>query len=140
MELQFSTNRICYNYLYWNRYFSLERSLESIEIARSIVESVSEKQADNIVLLDIRNISSFADYFVICSAESDRQIKAICEEISRILKENGVISHHTEGSPDSGWVLVDLGEVIVHVFSVEQRQHYNLDDFWVRATPIVRIQ
>jgi ribosome-associated protein len=118
----------------------VESVLESKDIARSIVESASEKQADDIALLDIRKICSFADYFVICSADSDRQIEAICEEINKTLKQKGILPHHTEGTPDSGWVLVDLGSVIVHIFSSEQRDHYSLDDLWEKATPVVRIQ
>ena len=118
----------------------MEPGLESIDIARSVVESASEKQADNIVLLDIRKICSFADYFVICSAESDRQIEAICEEINKTLKQKSVLPHHTEGTSDSGWVLIDFGNIIVHIFSSQQRDHYKLDDLWGEAPPVVRIQ
>lgn len=118
----------------------MELTLESIDIARSVVESASRKQADNIVLLDIRKICSFADYFVICSAESDRQIEAICEEIYKTLKQKSIAPHHTEGTFDSGWLLVDVGSVIVHVFTSSQRDHYKLDALWSEAIPIVRLQ
>jgi ribosome-associated protein len=92
------------------------------------------------VILDIRKICSFADYFVICSADSDRQIEAIYEEISKTLKQEGILPYHREGTADSGWVLLDLGGVIVHIFSPQQRDYYKLDDLWGEATPVVRIQ
>lgn len=91
-------------------------------------------------MLDTRRICSFADYFVICSGDSDRQIEAIREEISKSLKREGVIPHHREGTADSGWVLLDLSGVIVHILSPQQRVYYGLDELWSEATPVVRIQ
>jgi ribosome-associated protein len=103
------------------------------------VELASDKQADNVVMLDTRRICSFADYFVICSGDSNRQVEAIREEISKSLKREGVIPHHSEGTADSGWVLLDLGAVIVHILSPQQRDYYGLDELWSEAMPIVRI-
>jgi ribosome-associated protein len=117
-----------------------EQVLKSLEVARKAVEAASDKLADNIIVLDIRKICSFADYFVICSADSDRQIEAIREEVTKTLKHQGLIPHHTEGTADSGWLLIDLGDVIVHIFSRQQRDHYKLDELWNEATPLVRIQ
>ncbi len=91
-------------------------------------------------MLDARQICSFADYFVVCSGDSTRQIEAIWQEIRGILKQEGVIPYHSEGTADSGWILLDLGEVIVHIFSPSQRDYYRLDDLWDKATPIIRIQ
>lgn len=92
------------------------------------------------VMLDTRKICSFADYFVICNADSTRQIEAIREEITKTLKQDGVLPYHSEGTTDSGWVLLDLGGVIVHIFSLQQREYYKLDELWGEATPVVRIQ
>lgn len=92
------------------------------------------------MMLDTRKICSFADYFVICNADSTRQIEAIREEITRTLKRDGVLPYHSEGTTDSGWVLLDLGGVIVHIFSLQQREYYKLDELWGEATPVVRIQ
>ncbi|MBC8511885.1 MAG: ribosome silencing factor [Dehalococcoidia bacterium] len=114
--------------------------MQAIEVARRAVEAASDKQADNIVMLDARQICSFADYFVVCSGDSTRQIEAIWQEIRGILKQEGVIPYHSEGTADSGWILLDLGEVIVHIFSPSQRDYYRLDDLWDKATPIIRIQ
>jgi ribosome-associated protein len=109
-------------------------------VARRAVEAASEKQADNIVMLDARQICSFTDYFVICSGETDRQITAIQEEIRSALKSEGILAHHSEGTADSGWVLLDLGSVIVHIFSPQMRDYYKLDDLWNKASPVIRIQ
>ena len=92
------------------------------------------------MLLDARGICSFADYFVMCNGESDRQIRAICDEVEQILKKEGVLPNHSEGTVDSGWLLLDFGDVIVHIFAPLQREYYQLDELWSRAIPIVRIQ
>ena len=114
--------------------------MEAIEIARQAVEVASDKMADNIVLLDAKEICSFADYFVICNGDSDRQVEAIRQEIGKALKEKGVIPHHCEGTADSGWILMDLGGVIIHILSPAKRDYYKLDDVLKGATPLVNIQ
>jgi ribosome-associated protein len=116
-------------------------SAEALRLARRIVDLGSDKQASDIVLLDIRGVSLIADYFVICTAGSERQASAILKDLSeRLLEEFGRKPLHTEGTPDSGWVLLDFGDVIVHVFSPAQRAFYNLEQLWAAATPIVRLQ
>ena len=94
----------------------------------------------DIALLDVREVCSFTDYFVICSGESDRQIQAIYDEVEHILKKQGILPHHREGNTDSGWLLFDFGDVIVHIFTPFEREYYQLDKLWSRAIPIVRIQ
>jgi ribosome-associated protein len=115
-------------------------NLEAIEVARQVVEAASNKQAQDIILLDIRKVCSFADYFVICTAESSRQIDAIAEEIREQLKKDDITPYRTQGSTDSGWVLLDLGNVIVHIFSPDQREYYKLDELWQEGIPTIRIQ
>jgi ribosome-associated protein len=90
-------------------------------------------------MLDIRPISSFADYFVICSADSERQIHAICDTIDEALKEEGCRMLRREGKEDSGWVLLDFGHIIVHIFSAPEREYYDIEKLWDKATPVVRI-
>ncbi|MDD4859113.1 MAG: ribosome silencing factor [Dehalococcoidales bacterium] len=114
--------------------------LEAIEIARIAVAAADEKQARDIVLLDARAVCGFADYFVLCTGESDRQLRAILDEIEHVLKKTGVVPHHSEGSADSGWVLLDYGAVIVHVFAPEERDYYQLDRLWSTSSPVLRIQ
>ena len=111
-----------------------------MEVAHRAVEAVSDKQASDIVLLDARGVCSFADYFVICSGEAERQIKAIYEEVEHALKKEGILPHHREGALDSGWLLLDFGDVIVHIFAPFEREYYQLDELWNKAIPLVRIQ
>ena len=113
--------------------------LESLEVAQFIVDVASDKLAEDIVLLDLRGLAPFADYFVIMSAESARQIEALEEDLTQALKETGVPRHRREGTHASGWVLLDFSDVIVHVFSPEEREFYDLERLWGRAPQVVRV-
>ena len=116
-------------------------SVEALNLARGIVDLASDKQASDIVLLDIRGVSLIADYFVICTVGSERQAAAILKDLSgKLIEDFGRKPLHTEGKSDSGWVLLDYGDVILHVFSPSQRTFYNLEQLWAAATPIVRLQ
>ncbi len=91
-------------------------------------------------MLDARGVCGFADYFVICSGESERQIKAIYDEVAHALKREGISPHHSEGTLDSGWLLLDFSDVIVHIFAPTEREYYQLGELWGEAIPVVRIQ
>jgi ribosome-associated protein len=91
-------------------------------------------------LLDVRGLCSFADYFVICTGDSQRQVRSILEDIELSLKKGGVLPHHREGEMDSGWLLLDYGDVVVHIFSAGERDYYNLDELWHEAKTILSIQ
>ena len=103
------------------------------------MDVASDKLAEDIVLLDLRGLALFADYFVIMSAESSRQIEALEEDLTQALKESGVARHRREGTPVSGWVLLDFSDVIVHLFSPEEREFYDLERLWNRAPQVVRV-
>jgi ribosome-associated protein len=103
------------------------------------VDLVSDKQAADILLLDTQEICSFSDYFIICSGESKRQIKAIIDTISDELKKENVFPLHEEGTPDCGWILLDYGNIIVHVFSPMERDYYQLEKVWEKAPTKVRV-
>jgi ribosome-associated protein len=92
------------------------------------------------VLLDAQGVCSFADYLVICSGETDRQIRAIRDEVKHTLKKEGLPPHHYEGTIDSGWLLIDFGDVIVHIFATAEREYYQLDRLWSKANLVVRVQ
>ena len=111
-----------------------------LELAQRIVEIASDRQAQDVILLDISQIASFADYFVICSGTSERQLKAIVDNVNETLEREGFHAVHTEGAPSSGWVLIDYGSVIVHVFAPEERDYYRLERLWGEAPTIVRVQ
>jgi ribosome-associated protein len=92
-------------------------------------------------LLDIRRVSLLADYFVICSGDSERQVRAIVDEIlEKVKKETRIVPLNVEGDPSSGWVLVDYGGVIVHIFAPSLREYYSLEKLWSEATMVVRVQ
>ena len=92
------------------------------------------------MLLDARGVCSFTDYFVICSGESSKQLEAIRDEVGHTLKKEGVPAHHCEGTTDSGWLLMDFNDVVIHIFAVLERERYHLDELWGQAVPVVRIQ
>ncbi len=114
--------------------------LEAGTLAHKVVNLLSDKQAEDILLLDIRNVATFADYFVVASAQTVRQMEAILAALEEELGKDGVQPRGREGAPDSGWVLLDLGDVIVHVFAPEERAYYDLEGLWHAAAPVVRIQ
>ena len=92
-------------------------------------------------MLDISSVASFADYFVIASAGSDRQIKAILNAIDEeIDNAEKIRPMGKEGTAESGWVLLDYGDVIVHIFGPSERSFYDLESLWATAVPVVRIQ
>ena len=99
----------------------------------------SEKLAEDIVMLDLRHVAPFADYFVIMSAESSRQIEGLEEEITQALKSAQVRRFHREGTAASGWVLLDFSDVVVHLFGPEQREFYDLEHLWSGASQVVRV-
>lgn len=104
------------------------------------MDIASDKQASDIVILDIRNLTTFADYFVICSAASDRQVGAITSALRDELIETKIKPLHSEGAGQSGWVLMDYGDVIVHIFTPEERAYYGLEKLWSAAPAVLRIQ
>lgn len=116
-------------------------TLKIIELARSLVDALEDKKAEDIVLLDVQGQCSFADYFVVCTAASERQLDALVEAVSEAArKKHRLKSPRIEGHSAGGWVLVDFRDVIVHAFSTEQRKRYRLEDFWRNAKVVVRIQ
>lgn len=92
------------------------------------------------MMLDLREKCSFTDYFVVCCAGSERQVKALLDEVDKTLTQSGAILLREEGATESGWVLLDFGDVIIHIFSPEQRSYYRLEEIWAEATPVVRVQ
>ncbi len=114
--------------------------LESTELARKILDLIVEKKGSDVTLLDIRPVSMIADYFVICSGGSERQVQAIGEEVENNLKAAHIRPLHVEGAPSSGWVLMDYGGVIVHIFAPAVREYYQLEKLWSKAKTVVKIQ
>ena len=119
---------------------SLEtKRLEPSEVARLIVEVASENLAADIVMLDLRGLASFTDYFVVMSADSNRLIQALEDDIATTMKQSKLNIHRREGSAATGWVLMDCSDVIVHIFAPEEREFFGLERLWARAPQVVRI-
>ena len=117
-----------------------QTAVSNEDIARAAVDEASEKIGSDIVLLDTRGVSSFADFFVIVSGETDRHIESMAEDIGRRARSMGVHVTHREGSGKGGWLLLDFTGIVVHLFTRDQRDHYSLEQLWSRATEIVRVQ
>ena len=99
----------------------------------------AEAKAEDIVLLDVRRSTYIADYFVICTATSERQLAALSDRIREQARESGNPPTHVEGTPDSGRLLIDFGDVILHIFSVALRDFYHIEKVWSDATVVVRV-
>ena len=113
--------------------------MNSIRITKEIqlvIDSVQEKKAEDVVVLDLQKVTSFADYFVICSGESEPQIRTIFKNVEQKLSENGIDLHHMEGKFESGWVLMDYRDFVVHIFSPDKRMYYYLERLWGDAPRI----
>ena len=115
-----------------------ERS--SLELARRIVELAEDKKAADIVLLDLTGLTTLADYFVIASGGSERQLDAIADGVISGLRDEKVRPFGREGTPASHWVLVDYGAVILHVFTPPERDFYQLERHWAEAKTVLRLQ
>lgn len=114
--------------------------LAPLDLARRIVELAEDKKAADIVLLDLGELTTLADAFVICSGGSERQISAIADGIVEGLKDERVKPIGREGTSESHWVLIDYGSVIVHVFTPPERDYYQLEKHWGEARVVVRVQ
>ncbi|KRM62140.1 Iojap family protein [Paucilactobacillus vaccinostercus DSM 20634] len=112
--------------------------MESKEILELAVKAADSKRAEEIIALDVSEVSVMADYFVIMDANSKRQVQAIAEAVVEQAHKNDIVIKSVEGKQAGNWVLVDLGDVIVHVFQKDQRQFYNLEKLWSQA-PMVNI-
>jgi ribosome-associated protein len=96
----------------------------------SAVHAAESKQARDIVVLDVREVTSFADYFIICTGANTRQIQAIADEIESQLKKDGETPNSVEGYGNAEWVLVDYGDYLIHIFSDKARTYYDLERLW----------
>lgn len=121
----------------------MEVILDSLKLAHTLVEVIEDKKGENIVLMDISHQSAFADYFVIANGTSDRQLKALAEAVSSVadqLVKRRQILKRIDDQAEGGWILMDLGDVIVHLFSPSQRKHYALEQLWSEGKVLLRVQ
>jgi len=109
-------------------------------LAHLIVDAIADRLGSNIVVLDMQEITLLADYFVLCNVGSTPQFKAIVDEVDKRTRQAGSHRLHLEGEPESGWVLLDYGQVVVHIFDPELRAYYNLEELWNKARLVVHVQ
>ncbi|HET7640119.1 MAG TPA: ribosome silencing factor [Ktedonobacteraceae bacterium] len=114
--------------------------LDPAQLAKAAVDVASDKKASDIILLDIRDVSTIADYFVICNGNNTRQIQAIADAIDEELDKQGAKVLHREGVAESGWLLLDFGDIIVHIFGAKEREYYHLERLWSEAKTVVYLQ
>jgi len=107
--------------------------LNSLGTARLCADAADSKKAFDIMILDLRGLTSITDYFVICSGSSTTQVRAIADSIGHALAEAGIRPSHVEGEGEATWVLMDYGDVVVHVFEEQTRSYYSLEKLWGEA-------
>ncbi|MFT8322373.1 MAG: ribosome silencing factor [Bacillus sp. (in: firmicutes)] len=113
--------------------------MEERKLLLTAVKAADDKRAENIIALDMKGISLVSDYFIICHGNSDKQVQAIAGEIKDKCAEIGVNVKRLEGYQEAKWILVDLGDIVVHVFHRDERSYYNLERLWGDA-PAENIQ
>lgn len=111
-----------------------------LEIAHTIINSLEETKGEEILLLDIHKISTFTNYFIICTGTSNRMLNALADSVIIGVNEKHKIKGHIEGVPECGWMVVDFGLILVHLFSPDQRDYYKLEDLWHEGKIILHVQ
>ena len=106
------------------------------EILKRIVDIIADKKGEQTVVLDISEISSLADYFVISSANNINQLQAISDELQELLEKEGLKINKVEGAKNSSWVLLDFTDIVIHLFTKEDRIFYNLERIWADAKQV----
>lgn len=108
------------------------------QLIKNVVKAADDKRAEDILVLDMKDVSVMADYFVICEGSSERQVQAIARGIKEAVEDSDAIVNRMEGFEQARWILIDLGDVVCHIFHQEERSYYNLERLWGDA-PIIEI-
>jgi ribosome-associated protein len=112
---------------------SSRKQQEPAPIWLTAASAADEKKAADVRVLDLRDVTTFADYFVICTGANQRQIQAICDEVESQLKKTGERPNSVEGYSNAEWVLMDYGDCLIHIFTEKARQYYELERLWRHA-------
>jgi len=111
-----------------------------LELARSIAAFLEEKKGENILLLDIQDLADFTEYFLICSGTSDRMLQALVDDVLDQVRKRFRLRGRVEGEAQDGWVLLDYGDVVLHLFSPDRRNYYRLEELWGNAKILLHLQ
>lgn len=109
---------------------------QSTEMVQLVIEALEDKKADNIRIIDISQVSVIADYFVIAGGTNRSQIQALCDNVRDVLGRHGHVEKQVEGYDTANWILMDFGDVIVHIFDKENRLLYDLERIWRDGKPV----
>ncbi|MDF1500983.1 MAG: ribosome silencing factor [Anaerolineales bacterium] len=113
---------------------------EALDIAHTLVEILDEKKGEDILLLELIGVCSFADYFVFCSGTSERMLSALADEAQQAIKKKFELHPRSvEGGPEGGWILIDYNDVILHLFAPDTRSYYQLEDLWRDGNVLLRM-
>lgn len=113
---------------------------EGLALARTIVDLLESKKGEDILLLDLIGVCAFTDYFVLCTGSSERTLQALADEVMEKVKKNQRLpDRHREGGAADGWILLDYGNVVAHLFSPELRRYYRLEDLWRAGQVLLRM-
>ncbi|GAA0295486.1 ribosome-associated protein [Gracilibacillus halotolerans] len=104
--------------------------MESRQVIETVAKACDDKRAEGIVVLDMKEVSLIADYFLICEASNERQVQAIAREVKDVADSHNIDIKRMEGFDQARWVLVDLGDIVCHIFHREERSYYNLEKLW----------
>ncbi len=110
--------------------------ISSLKKSKLVVDFAYSKKAEDAIILNIGKVANICDYFVICSAESDRKVKTIATAIEDGLEKEGIKIIHSEGYDESVWILIDTGDVVIHVFRTDMREFYSLERLWAHAPKV----
>lgn len=114
--------------------------LDALDLSRIVVSALEDKKGEDILLLDIQGLSSFTDYFIFCSGTSDRMLQALADAAAESVHKRYKLPVRIEGEPRDGWILVDFGDVILHIFSPDRREYYRLEELWDQGKILLHLQ
>ncbi len=104
------------------------------------MDALEDKKGEDILLIDIKDIASFTDYFVLCNGTSNRMLDALAKSVEEAIRQKHKKKGRIEGEPNDGWLVLDYGDVVVHLFSPDQRDYYRLEELWQEGKVLVRVQ
>ena len=114
--------------------------MKVLDLTRTIVDALEDKKGEDIILLDVHELTSFTDYFIICTGSSNRMLNALADGVNEKTREKYSKKGRLEGSPDAGWMVLDYGDVVVHIFDPELRSYYRLEELWKDGKILLRVQ